>query len=65
MTMGGDFAHCLLNSIDIELITNIADSERRFVFRTTKKRVLTLLFAKSNEFERISTNFDKHAYFEI
>ena len=62
---GGDLAHCLSNFIDIVRITNIVDSKRRFVFRTTKRRVLTLLFAKSNEFERVSTNFDKQAYFEI
>ena len=64
-TKGSDLALYLSNSIDIELITNIIDSKRRFVFRTTKRRVLTLLFAESNEFERISFNFDMQAYLEI
>ena len=64
-TKVGYLALCLSNSIDIELITNIVDSKRRFVFRTTKRRVLTLLFAKSNEFESISFNFDMQAYLEI
>ena len=35
------------------------------MIRTTQRRVLTLLFAKSNEFERISFNFDMHSYLEI
>ena len=65
MTKGGDLAHFLPNSIDNERITNNFDSKRRFVFRTTKRRVLTLPFAKSNEFERISFNFDMQAYVEI
>ena len=60
-----DLAHFLPNSIDIELITNIVVSKRGFVFRTTKTGVLTLLFAKYNEFERISFNFDMQAYLEI
>ena len=64
-TKGGDLTLCLSNSIDIELITNIIDSKRKFVFRTTKRRVLTLLLAKSNEFERISVNFDMQAYLDI
>ena len=64
-TKGDDVALYLSNSIDVELITNIVVSRRRFVFRTTKRRVLTLLFAKSNEFERISFNFDMQAYIEI
>ena len=64
-TKTGDLALYLSNSIDNELITNIAVSKRRFVFRTTKRGVLTLLFAKSNEFERFATNIDKQAYFEI
>ena len=61
-TKGSELALYLSNSIDVELITNIIDSKRRFVFRATKRRVLTFLFAKSNKFERISLNFYMQAY---
>jgi len=65
MTKGGNLAHLLYNYIDIELITNIFVSKLRFVNRTTKRSVLMLLFAKSNEFERNSINIDMQAYVEI
>ena len=64
-TKGGDLALYLSHSIDNELIKNIVVSKRKFVFITTKRRLLALLFAKSNEFECFSTNIDKQAYFEI
>ena len=64
-TEGDNLALCLSNSIDNEQITNIVDSKRRFVFATTKIRLLTLLFAKSEELQRISFNFDMQAYIEI
>ena len=64
-TKGGHLALYLSNSIENELITNIVISKPRFVFRTTNRDVLTLLIAKSNEFESFSTNIDKQAYFEI